>query len=168
LRGMWNDLGEARPTKTHYFIKLLEKRNMLRRLYTQNIDGLESACGIAAEKIIECHGTLSRASCTECKQPFDIHLMRRSVLDGQCPIHCVGCGGLVKPDITFFGEQLPEKFYSLARDDFDECDLLLILGTSLKVAPFNSLVSDVEDVVPRVLINREEAHGTGFDPLLFN
>ena len=74
-------------------------------------------------------------------------------------------GGLVKPDIVFFGEQLPERFFELADSDLRQCDLLIILGTSLKVQPFASLVGHVREDVPRVLINREEV-GTDEQPIL--
>jgi NAD-dependent SIR2 family protein deacetylase len=62
----------------------------------------------------------------------------------------------VKPDIVFFGEGLPSKFRELSRRDFAECDLLIIIGTSLKVNPFASLAALVRENVPRVLINNEK------------
>jgi NAD-dependent deacetylase sirtuin 2 len=61
----------------------------------------------------------------------------------------------VKPDITFFGEALPARFSDLWRDDVAQADLLLVMGTSLRVAPFASLPAAVAPLVPRVLINRE-------------
>ena len=62
----------------------------------------------------------------------------------------------MKPDIVFFGEQLPERFFNLAEDDFGACDLLIVMGTSLRVQPFASLVGRVPQNCPRLLINREE------------
>ena len=64
-------------------------------------------------------------------------------------------GGLVKPDIVFFGEQLPSRFFDLAREDLPAADLLIIMGTSLKVQPFASLAGRVRRTTPRLLINRE-------------
>lgn len=66
-------------------------------------------------------------------------------------------GGLVKPDIVFFGESLPERFFRLMKQDFAACDLLIVMGTSLMVQPFASLIDKVEQNVPRILINRDEA-----------
>jgi NAD-dependent deacetylase sirtuin 3 len=63
--------------------------------------------------------------------------------------------GICKPDVIFFGEDLPLRFYSLQRRDFQTCDLLLIMGTSLEVEPFASLVNAVHYNVPRVLFNRD-------------
>ena len=68
---------------------------------------------------------------------------------------CTSCGGLVKPDIVFFGENLPERFFQCVKADFPKCDLLIILGTSLVVQPFASLVDRVGPLCPRLLINNE-------------
>ena len=70
-------------------------------------------------------------------------------------LQCETCGGLVKPDIVFFGESLPRRFFALL-SDFTACDLLIIMGTSLIVNPFASLVLRVEPRVPRLLINLEK------------
>jgi NAD+-dependent protein deacetylase sirtuin 2 len=53
---------------------------------------------------------------------------------------CLSCEGVVKPDIVFFGENLPSKFFKYMDKDFDDCELLIVLGTSLVVQPFASLV----------------------------
>lgn len=63
------------------------------------------------------------------------------------------CGGVVKPDITFFGENLPERFHRLIDEDFPKCDLLIIMGSSLVVHPFAALVDMVPNTCPRLLIN---------------
>ena len=62
---------------------------------------------------------------------------------------CTVLAGLVKPDIVFFGESLPERFHSLLEEDFPKCDLLIVMGTSLLVQPFASLVDMVDDTAPR-------------------
>lgn len=75
------------------------------------------------------------------------------------------CGGVIKPDIVMFGEDLPERFITMKKKDFenfghganDGCDAMLILGTSLLVAPFNNLVECPDWRAPRILINREKA-----------
>ena len=161
--------GQYKPTKTHYFIRLLELKNLLLRVYTQNIDGLESLANISPEKIVEAHGSFKSASCMKCGGQADIETLRNDIFEGDVPVYCEACGetGLVKPDITFFGEMLPARYQNLNARDFEECDLLIIIGTSLKVSPFNSLPSAVEDTVPRLLINRECVTGTGFEPMTF-
>jgi len=69
-------------------------------------------------------------------------------------MHCTDCNFPVKPGISFFGETLPQRFKEKRQNDFDNCDLLIVLGTSLSVAPFRTLVLDyVAPSTPRVLIN---------------
>lgn len=63
------------------------------------------------------------------------------------------CDGVVKPDVVFFGEQLPKRFFEQLKWDFPRCDLLLIMGTSLVVQPFCTLIDEVDTNVLRVLIN---------------
>ena len=65
-------------------------------------------------------------------------------------------GGLVKPDIVFFGEDLPARFFRLAAQDMKDCDLLLVMGTSLAVHPFAGIMHLVRGDVPRLLLNREK------------
>ena len=82
---------------------------------------------------------------------------------------CAVCDGLVKPDIVFFGENLPERFFTHKHSDLREADLLLIMGTSLVVYPFAGLTDEVLEHCPRLLINREvvgeipaEMHALGY------
>ncbi|CAO3690084.1 unnamed protein product [Rhizopus stolonifer] len=158
--------GRFLPTKTHYFIKLLQEKGLLLRNFTQNIDTLERLTGLDEEYIIEAHGSFASASCIECKKPADEDQVCEKSLAGQVP-RCESCKGLVKPDITFFGENLPKRFFDHL-SDFEKADLLIVIGTSLQVQPFASLIDDVEDTVPRLLINKElvgchHSKKSGFD-----
>lgn len=67
---------------------------------------------------------------------------------------CEKCKSTVKPDIVFFGERLPQRFFELADEDFEECDLLIIIGTSLTVQPFAGLIDNVKPMTPRLLVNK--------------
>lgn len=77
---------------------------------------------------------------------------------------CEKCQSLVKPDIVFFGENLPPRFFSCMQSDFSKVDLLIIMGTSLQVQPFASLISKAPLSTPRLLINKEKTGQT--DPFL--
>lgn len=79
------------------------------------------------------------------------------------PPNCMTCGGLVKPEIVFFGEALPSAFFEARGVPF-EADLAIVMGTSLTVGPFNSLPGMIPEGVPRVLINKELAGGLGSRP----
>ena len=145
--------GRVRPTFGHFFSSVLYRKNKLLRLYTQNIDGLESISGIGDQKLIEAHGNFRAAHCIDCKKKAVFHNVYRAI-KAKVPAVCE-CGGLVKPDIVFFGENLPERFYRCSENDFAGCKLLIIIGTSLTVQPFASLVDYVNPEVPRFLINNE-------------
>ena len=83
---------------------------------------------------MEAHGTISTCSCIDCKRPQKIEWFRKQVLSGKRPL--CKCGGLIKPDIVFFGEPLPHKFNWMSTADMASCDLLIVMGTSLAVQPF--------------------------------
>ncbi|KAJ3360748.1 NAD-dependent protein deacetylase sirtuin-2 [Kappamyces sp. JEL0680] len=91
-----------------------------------------------------------------CGKPYTIEEFKAAVFQNDV-VTCADCTGLVKPDIVFFGEQLPDRFHRLLHQDFRTCDALIVMGTSLKVQPFASLIDKVREDVPRLLINMEEA-----------
>jgi NAD-dependent SIR2 family protein deacetylase len=151
-RELWPGLRNS-PTLTHSFLKLLSDKGLLLRNYSQNIDGLEFLAGLPAEELVECHGHFRTASCIDCHKPADGKQVKDTIVkEGKTP-KCKRCGGNVKPDIVFFGESLPDRFHRLLRQDIKEADILLVMGTSLQVAP----VSMIPDMVHcnRVLLNRE-------------
>ncbi|XP_050293398.1 NAD-dependent protein deacetylase sirtuin-2 isoform X2 [Anthonomus grandis grandis] len=134
---------------------------MLLRHYTQNIDTLERVAGIPEEKLVEAHGTFYTGHCLACREKYTLEWMKERIFKDEIPI-CEKCPGVVKPDIVFFGENLPEKFHHSIDADFHKCDLLIILGSSLVVHPFAGLVDMPPSRTPRLLINREKAgHRTG-------
>ena len=151
----------ASPTKADG-TSASEARGRLLRNFTQNIDGLEIVAGLADHKLIQAHGGFGRAACIDCQRSYPASFFQQAVFadppgvprctDPQCT---PPSGGLVKPCITFFGESLPAPFARAVAQDFPQCDLLVVMGTSLQVQPFASLISRVGKHVPRVLINNE-------------
>ncbi|XP_051919963.1 NAD-dependent protein deacetylase sirtuin-3, mitochondrial isoform X4 [Hippocampus zosterae] len=109
--------------------------------------------GIPPEMLVEAHGTFATATCTVCRRKYDGEDLRPDLMSGVIP-KCVTCKGVVKPDIIFFGEELPLHFFKYVTD-FPLADLLIIMGTSLEVEPFASLAGVVRASVPRLLINRD-------------
>jgi NAD-dependent SIR2 family protein deacetylase len=142
------------PTLTHSFLKLLSDRKLLLRNYSQNIDGLEFLAEIPADELVECHGHFRTASCTGCGKVADGDQVKHTILKGEAPT-CENkhCKDPVKPDIVFFGESLPDRFHQLLQKDLKQADLLLIMGTSLQVAPVSLIPNMVS--CPRVLFNRD-------------
>ena len=160
--------GSFQPTTSHYFVKLLEQKKLLLRHFTQNIDTLERVAGISDEKIVEAHGAFHSGHCIKCRKEYSQEWIKELVFKDEIPTcQLEKCAGYVKPDIVFFGEGLPDRFFSCLQSDFRQCDLLIILGTSLTVQPFASLIDRVGPLCPRLLINME-ACGTGPGGLLFD
>ncbi|KAF8201200.1 DHS-like NAD/FAD-binding domain-containing protein [Mycena galopus ATCC 62051] len=153
--------GAYRPTLTHSFIRLLEKKRVLNACWSQNVDDLERLAGVSSSRLIQAHGSLESQRCTTCNAKFDDRKMKQAVVSGEVPIcdkH--GCKGFVKPDVVFFGEMLPLKFW-LNLPFMRRADLLIVLGTSLAVPPFAFLADRVSKSCPRVVINKESVWGIG-------
>ncbi|AEO65595.1 uncharacterized protein THITE_68068 [Thermothielavioides terrestris NRRL 8126] len=149
-----------RPTIAHVFVALLARKGLLRMLFTQNIDCLERAAGVPPHLVVEAHGSFATQSCIDCKAPFaDGERMRACVARGEPP-RCETCGGLVKPDIVFFGEALPRDFFEKSAA-VKEADLILVMGTSLQVHPFAGLPNMADPEVPRVLFNLQQVGSFG-------
>ncbi|CAJ1364033.1 unnamed protein product [Effrenium voratum] len=138
------------PTFTHGFIKQLQDKGLLQRCYTQNIDCLERKVGIEERRLVECHGTTAKAKCDGCRKIYS----KEHYFNKELPPKC-GCGGLIRPDIVLFGEPLPEAFQQLSKEDFQTADLLVVMGTSLKVQPFASLPKLLKPSCAVLVINRE-------------
>jgi len=148
-----------RPTIAHCFVKLLDNHNILLRHYTQNIDGLDYQTKLDTDRIIESHGSFHQSYCVgtsdsgSCGAVYSQSWYKERLFRGDNPILCTKCQGYVKPGVIFFGENLPSQFFKSLHDDIPKCDLLLILGTSLKVYPFAEIIGSVSKKIPRCLIN---------------
>ncbi|XP_035028891.2 LOW QUALITY PROTEIN: NAD-dependent protein deacetylase sirtuin-1 [Hippoglossus stenolepis] len=156
--------GQFQPSPCHKFISMLDKRGKLLRNYTQNIDTLEQVAGV--QRIIQCHGSFATASCLVCKHTVDCEAIREDIFNQVVP-HCPRCPdiplAIMKPDIVFFGENLPEMFHRAMKQDKDEVDLLIVIGSSLKVRPVALIPNSIPHEVPQVLINREQLPHLNFD-----
>ena len=118
----------ARPNPAHYALAELEARGFLVGIITQNIDNLHQAAG--SQRVVEYHGNALRFVCDTCRG----HHPRESLDFSQPPPYCL-CGGLIRPDVVFFGEAIPAAAQTEAEDLAQHCDLMLVIGTSGEVAP---------------------------------
>ncbi len=123
---------EAQPNPAHQALARLEAAGLIKAVITQNIDGLHQRAG--SQRVYEVHGHVREATCVRCYRvvPAD-SLIEKFVEDGQVP-RCT-CGGLLKPNVILFGEQLPLQVLTAARKDVNACDLMLVAGSSLEVEP---------------------------------
>lgn len=155
--------GQFLPTKFHFLMKLFQDRKLLHRVYTQNIDTLERIAGVDDEYVVEAHGSFAANHCIECGEEYSNEVFKKQIFDKQTPIRCTKCRGLVKPDIVFFGEGLPEKFFASWEEDCEQMEaapenqfITITAGTSLTVYPFASLPSEVNSSQLRLLVNKEK------------
>ncbi|HID96535.1 MAG TPA: NAD-dependent deacylase [Candidatus Latescibacteria bacterium] len=129
---MLKELGEAllkaRPNPGHLALAELEKMGFLSSVITQNIDGLHQEAGNT--DVIELHGNGRRLLCLSCGRRFETLGISLEELPPKCR-----CGGILKPDVVFFGELISESVLYRARREAETCDVMLVIGTSAMVYP---------------------------------
>jgi NAD-dependent deacetylase len=121
----------AQPNPAHLALARLEQAHKLKAVVTQNIDGLHQRAG--SKEVYELHGHLRSARCLECEREVPLEAVLREVRRGLLP-HCT-CGGMFKPDVVLFDELLPRGLFWLSQRAVETCDLMIVAGTSLEVAP---------------------------------
>lgn len=133
------DMDKYEPTLTHYFISYVHKRLKLLDMYfTQNIDSLEEKAGLPSSKIVAAHGNSSGAKCPKCKKSKSVDKFKEKVRNEEI-YYCEECGDVpIKPNIVFFGENLPGSFFD-NMEKLSDSDLGIIVGSSMVVSPFNAL-----------------------------
>ena len=128
---------EAQPNAAHHALAELERHGHLQAIITQNIDDLHRRAG--SECVHEIHGHLREACCTCCFKSYAAQEFLRSfVEEGIIPL-CEECGGILKPCIVLYGEQLPADIVRAANQSMQHADLILVAGSSLEVTPAATL-----------------------------
>lgn len=138
----------ARPNRAHEKLAELEHEGHLAAVVTQNIDGLHQAAG--SRTVFELHGSVHRNVCQRCGATYSAAW----VLESEGVPRCEKCGGLVKPDVVLYGEQLDERVLLASVQAISRADLLVIGGTSLVVYPAAGLV-DYFRGSDLVIVNRD-------------
>jgi NAD-dependent deacetylase len=123
---------DAMPNAAHLALADLEAMGYLKVVITQNIDNLHQRAG--SGRVLELHGHMREATCIRCYEKVLVDAnMQQMVMAGKVP-RCA-CGGVLKPDVILFGEQLPIQILNEAMKEARRCDLMLVAGSSLTVAP---------------------------------
>ena len=128
-------LDRFQPGPPHLLLAELEKRGLLKEIFTQNIDLLHQRAG--SRNVCEIHGSPAENICLRCGKTFPYEDVAPEIMEGAIP-HC-SCGGLIKPKIIFYGENLNEATLDHAFDAMKSCDFLLVMGSSLTVQPAASM-----------------------------
>ena len=179
----WKSFGSAEPNAGHLALANLEAAGIVDGIITQNVDGLHLRAG--SQRVVDLHGTMDRVRCLTCGQFFAraniaerlaaenpwLELPDEVVLnpDGDVQITaidefvvpaCTVCGGMLKPDVVFFGEFIPKEKFDEASALMRRADALLIAGSSLVVNSGLRLVEHaVRRRIPVVIVNRGETKG---------
>jgi len=140
---------DSRPNAAHLALAKLEARGLLRAVVTQNIDGLHQAAG--SEKVLELHGSNWRQYCVKCGARYDLDY----ILAQEGVPKCAACGGVVRPDVVLYGEQLDGGVMDAAARAIGTAELLIVGGTSLAVYPAAGLLEYFRGA-HLVLINKSE------------
>jgi NAD-dependent deacetylase len=124
---------EAQPNAAHVALAQLEQAGLLSAVITQNIDMLHTRAG--SQIVYELHGHLREATCISCFRVYQAEpIISRFLEDRQVP-RCPRCQGIIKPNVILFGEQLPVRELLAAQDAARQAELIIVIGSSLEVAP---------------------------------
>ena len=154
--GRWRD---AEPNPSHYAIAALQKIGKLKFLISQNVDNLHLKSGIRQEILAELHGNLSKLRCTQCGKTTDKSL----------GVTICRCGGGLVSSVVDFGRSLPEKDLMLSFHHSERCDLFVVIGSSLVVAPASDMpLEALRAGAGLVIINQGETPFDGHAHLRFH
>jgi NAD-dependent deacetylase len=143
------------PSIAHRALARLAGAGRLEVVLTQNFDGLHQAGGLAESKVVEVHGTLRTTSCMRCAKRVDTVDVVASLAANPDPA-CAECGGILKPDIVYFGEVLPADAIDRAVAAAEGCDVFIAIGTTLSVYPVASLAgAAIEAGAELIIVNAE-------------
>lgn len=150
MLGSLLDLLDATPNKGHRALAYLEQQNLLTGIITQNIDSLHQKGG--SRNVIEFHGSFKTFSCLSCGDSYELAYVAGSSL----PPHCGSCSAILKPDIVFFDERIPQEALLLTEQLLASAELLLVVGTSCQVPPAAMIPYTVYNRDGKIIeINRE-------------
>ena len=149
-----------KPNITHYKLAELEKEGKVKAIITQNIDGLHQKAG--SKKVLELHGSVLRNYCMKCHKFYDANFIFNGNGIPQCD-----CGGIVKPDVVLYEEDLNEQILEESIWAIQNADIMIVAGTSLTVHPASGLINYFRGK-NLVLINRDETPYDNIANLVIN
>jgi NAD-dependent deacetylase len=140
----YEHLAEAQPNEAHRVLARWETRGLLKTVITQNIDNLHTRAG--NRNVIEFHGHTRTLSCLRCGGSFAAEPELLASLPPRCP-----CGGVLKPDLVFFGEDIPAQARQAAEEAIERTDVLLVIGSTGEVYPAASLPFQAAEKGARII-----------------
>ncbi|WP_062436361.1 NAD-dependent protein deacetylase [Herbidospora daliensis] len=182
----WRHMGRVEPNAGHHAVARLERLGLVDGVVTQNVDGLHQAAG--TRRVVELHGGLDRVACLKCRariprtelddrlkaanpgfdaavgpiNPDGDAVVPDELVAGFTVVDCTGCGGLLKPDVVFFGENVPQPRVDECFGMVAAARLLLVLGSSLAVRSGRRFVDRAEALgIPIAIVNQGPTGGDG-------
>lgn len=144
----------AQPNVAHFALAALEEAGRLHAVITQNVDRLHNRAG--SRVVFELHGEIEHATCMHCFAEYLTETFIGAYLDHGAIPRCPHCGGILKPNVTLFGEALPALPLQRAIRASETCDLMLVIGSTLVVAPACNLPQlAVRSGAKLIMINQE-------------
>jgi len=128
-------LTEAEPNPAHHAIAELHQLGKLDCVITQNIDNLHQKAGVPEDNVFELHGNTQWAVCLSCRRRFPMPEVLQKIKEGIEVPDCPDCHGILKPDAVLFGEMLPEETLREATRRSQNCELFIVIGSTLIVYP---------------------------------
>ncbi|MCK6164557.1 NAD-dependent protein deacylase [Bacillus pumilus] len=154
--------GEYEPNSGHTFLVSLEKQGKHVDIFTQNIDGLHKKAG--SQHVYELHGSIQTATCPSCHATYELPYLLQEEVPVCLKVSSDGrtCGRVLKTDVVLFGDRV--KHFDQVEKSLQRADLLLVMGTSLEVAPARYIPEDAAQnpSIFKVMMNLSE---TEYDPL---
>jgi NAD-dependent deacetylase len=145
----WTEYTHCKPNIAHRVLAQMEKAGLIRGIITQNIDGLHIKAG--SEMVWEVHGHLRTCHCMKCGESYDFTELTRQYNDGINPPRCENCDGLLRPDVVLFGDSMSRDYFQ-AQSELIDCQLLLVVGSSLQVYPVADMPYRAEKLI---IVNKE-------------
>jgi len=167
------DINIAKPNIGHKVIAKLFKLNKVSYVITQNIDNLHHDSGIQSNKIIELHGNSTFARCLNCNKRYELKYVKKFLEKNNnnytVAPKCSDCNGIIKSATISFGQPMPEKEMRVAEKAALECDLFIVIGSSLKVYPAANLpIIARKNGSKLIIINRENTELDSIAHLVIN
>jgi NAD-dependent deacetylase len=157
----------AKPNAAHVALATLEKSGPLQGVITQNIDMLHHKAG--SRSVYEIHGHMREMTCVRCYQVVEAESILKTFLETRQVPHCADCGGVLKPNVILFGEQLPVRILEQAKKQTRLCDVMIVVGSSLAVAPVCDLpLAAVHNGARLIMVNFEETYADRYADVVFH
>ncbi|MGH8177987.1 MAG: SIR2 family NAD-dependent protein deacylase [Steroidobacter sp.] len=159
----------AQPNRGHRAVAHLIRSGKARAVITQNVDNLHQDSGVPDDRVIELHGNATYAKCLSCQARIELADIEREFLATGSVGPCHGCGGIIKSATISFGQQMPALPMQRAQEEAMQCDLFIVLGSSLSVFPAADFpLRAKQNGAALVIINRDPTEMDELADLVIN